>query len=112
MLVYTVPQYIHKRQAKQMIDKTKPAEAGLFFETLVRTFQQGKAVSARGLSAGSTISTTRVSNAAIAALTTAEITSYRPYHPCRPYHPYQACQARHLLVLQQSCSLLSALSQQ
>jgi hypothetical protein len=54
---------------KQTEHKTKPALAGLFFETLVRAFQQGKAVSARRIFEGNTSSMTRKCNAAITALT-------------------------------------------
>lgn len=53
----------------EVLIKQNPPKRVCFFALLVSAFQQVKAVSARRESAGSTLSTTRKSNAAITALT-------------------------------------------
>jgi hypothetical protein len=65
-----------------LIDKTKPAEAGFVFETLVRAFQQVKEASARSISEGSTNCTTRMCDAAIASLTPLKL-----HHAAHATHP-------------------------
>ncbi len=70
----------------------KTRRSGFFyFAMLVRAFQQVKAVSARRESVGSTISTTRRSNAAITALTTLKL--HHTAHAAHPTHISTHCWA-------------------